>query len=365
MGIATRDLVASNTSSVVSVPLAAGFGGIVAQWQLNSLMDSVSADEEAGDVEDALRRLEGQINPEKKQEKASKIDGWVRTMRERLIAGDYVDEPPRYLDEDIVDDEYVQNHSFDSLDDQDSASQQEEAPLLSASEFSWLSGDGGEIALPSTPIPTQSAHFIATNPSSTTGSPTRPDAKPAPEDVVPLEILQSRVRSRPSTASPISRFGNPEAARIHRSWILGVRTAVLANHFAMIDRELFMGVKFEELVLDDWMRCEEVNVLDWAEYLNDRARWRAESRFADKTTALAAVRGRFNLMANFVISEIVLTSPHERPPLVAKFIRIAWVSPNFCLVVLILSVNLHTRNHTSCVTLLAWSPSLLVCKASG
>ena len=364
MGIATRGSVASNTSSIVSVPPAAGFGGIVAQWQINSLMDSLSADEEAGDVEDALRRLEGQINPEKRQEKASKVDGWVRTMRERLIAGDYVDEPPRFLDEDIIDDQNIQNDSFDSLDEQDSASQKGEALVPPASE---PSGDNGEIALPSTPIPTQSTHLIPTNPSSPTSSPTRPEAKPVPEDAVPLEILQSRVPSRPSTASspkePLSRFGNPEATRIHRSWILGIRTAVLANHLAVIDRELFMGVKFEELVLDDWLRCEEVNVLDWAEYLNDRERWRAESRFPDKTTALAAVRGRFNLMTNFIIAEIVLTPPHERPPLVAKFIRIAWVSLNFDL--LILSANTQARNHTSCVTLLAWSPSLLVCKASG
>ncbi len=58
----------------------------------------------------------------------------------------------------------------------------------------------------------------------------------------------------------------------------------------MIDRELFMGVKFEELVNDDWSECEEINVLDWAQYLKDRARWKVEGRFAVKTTALAALR---------------------------------------------------------------------------
>jgi hypothetical protein len=29
---------------------------------------------------EALRRLEGQINPQKGKEKAKKVDGWVRTM---------------------------------------------------------------------------------------------------------------------------------------------------------------------------------------------------------------------------------------------------------------------------------------------
>jgi Gdp/GTP exchange factor required for growth at low temperatures len=341
MGIATRDSVASNASSVLSSPSPTGLGGNIAQWQLNSLIDSLSADEEAGDVEDALRRLEGQLNPEKQQEKASKVDGWVRTMRERMVAGNYVDEPPRFFDEDeFDDDENTQNHSFDSFDNQDSASQHEEAAVSSISESSQPSDGDGKVALASTPIPTQTAHFISTTTSSTSGSPTRPDAKPAPEPAVPLEILESRVTSRPSTASSqkahISRI-------VHRSWILGIRTAVLANHFAMVDRELFMGVKFEELVLDDWIRCEEVNVLDWSEFLDGRERWRAESRFAEKTTALAAVRGRFNLMANFIISEIVLTPPNERPALVAKFIRIAWVSPRFHFLVLIFRLIFTTE----------------------
>lgn len=112
----------------------------------------------------------------------------------------------------------------------------------------------------------------------------------------------------------------------------------------MIDRELFMSVKFEELVLDDWMGCEEVNVLDWAEYLKDRARWKAESRFPDKTSALAAVRARFNLLTNFVISEIVLTQPQERPALVGKFIRIAWKSYLMCNFATLVTIITALRN---------------------
>ena len=205
---------------------------------------------------------------------------------------------------------------MDSLDEQDSASQNE-VEVPPAAESEQLKDDDVESKLVSTPIPTQTTHVIPpgpTVPTSNSGSPTRSDAKPAPEDAVPLEILQSRVPSRPSTASSqkahVSRFTFTDAARIYRSWVLGIRTAILANHFAMIDRDIFMGVKFEELVLDDWMRCEEVHVLDWLEFENDRARWKAESRFADKTIALVGIRGRFNIMANFVISEIVLTPLH-------------------------------------------------------
>jgi len=96
------------------------------------------------------------------------------------------------------------------------------------------------------------------------------------------------------------------------------------QHFSMIDRELFLGVKPEELILDDWMAGADVPVSDWAQYLKDRSRWKAESRFPKKTSALAALRARFNLLANFVISEVVLTAPGERHLLVAKLIRVAF-----------------------------------------
>jgi hypothetical protein len=153
-------------------------------------------------------------------------------------------------------------------------------------------------------------------------------SKSVSEDAVPIEILNSRM---PSTVSlprvaypPPSKFGVTEF-KVHRSFVFAYRAETLAEHFSMIDRELFMCVKFEELVLGDWQKCEEVDVLDWVQFLKDRARWKAESRLPHKTSALAAVRARFNLVANFTISEIVVTRPNERPMLVDKFIRIAWV----------------------------------------
>jgi hypothetical protein len=62
---------------------------------------------QATTVEDALRRLEGQINPKVLQERAEKVDGWVRTMQQRMVDGDYDDgrsalskqEIERFIDE--------------------------------------------------------------------------------------------------------------------------------------------------------------------------------------------------------------------------------------------------------------------------
>ncbi|KAG5642703.1 hypothetical protein DXG03_002306 [Asterophora parasitica] len=335
MGLTSRDSATSNSSSHASSASAIALGAGVAQWQLNALKFSLSDDEENGDVEDALRRLEGQINPKKQQEKASKVDGWVRTIQERMAAGDYSDEAPLFSDDEDESDEEEYESGEQSSNQSSDAFDHDSASVRQAPSISELEGtgedpeDGGMDHLVKTPVPTQLAHVVPA-PSSGPGSPTRStDAKPAPEDVVPIEILQSRMPSnaRPSTSSlnpSISR--NPEAPRVHRSFILNHRAVDLAEHFAMIDRELFMGVKFEELVLDDWMNCKEVDVLDWAQYLKDRARWKVEHRYPDKTSALGAVRARFNLMANFTISEVVLTQPQERPMLVAKLIRVAWAS---------------------------------------
>ena len=327
MGIRSRDSIASGNSAVSSASLGGGLGTNIQQWQVNAIVDSLSENDENGGVEDALRRLEGQIHPQRRKEKAEKVDGWVRAIQERMAAGDFGDERPRFFDEDEDEDE-------DYAIDQHETGSVRRSVQLDAN------------AVPSTPsqltvASAQDDYFGSATPgtldsSGPTSSPKTNDAKPVPEDAVPFEILQSRVSSKQATSycppprgapltSPPKILAAP-GRKSHRCWILNFKVDVLIHHFSMIDRELFLGVKPEELILDDWMSCQEVDVLDWAQYLKDRARWKAESCCSEKTSALAAVRGRFNLMANFVISEVILTHPNERHTLVAKFIRLAIVS---------------------------------------
>ncbi len=108
----------SGASSTASSASGAGLGGQIQQWQVNALVDSLSDDGEAGDVEDALRRLEGQINPKRQQEKASKVDGWVKTMQERMATGDYEDEEPPFSDEDIYDGEADEDDGSEGGEDE-------------------------------------------------------------------------------------------------------------------------------------------------------------------------------------------------------------------------------------------------------
>ncbi|KAG1750327.1 uncharacterized protein EDB91DRAFT_1216985 [Suillus paluster] len=347
MGIRSRDSVASGGSTVSSASVGAPLGHNIQQWQVNALVDSLSDDDDNGGVEDALKRLEGQINPQKRKERARKVDGWVRTIQERMVAGDFGDEQPRFFGED------------NEEDDEDYVIDQHETGVLrmdgqtfvgTASQVT-ISGASTEDHFTSGRLESSAPFEGMFGGSGPTSPPARmSDLKPAPEDAVPLEILQSRVPSRPSTS-----HGSPKASQFiitspskfippgrkqHRSWILTTSTDTVVQHFSMIDRELFLGVKPEELILDDWMSCQEVNVLDWAQYLKDRARWKAESRWSQKTSALAAVRGRFNLLVNFVVAEIVMTHPSDRAMLVGKFIRVAlkaYVQSNFNTLVAIIA----------------------------
>jgi hypothetical protein len=338
MGFASQDesvASASNSrrSSVVSSVLEAGLGNTIQQWQVNALIDSIGEDEDEGDVEDALRRLEGQMNPQKQRAKETKVDNWVRTIRDRLAAGDYGDEAPRYLS-----------------DEEDAGNEAETGEDVGAPGSAPLSA----VSSPSRPGSPASVRRVSSfglimdssTPTPGPGQPPQPlpapstsrsaeDNKPAVEDVLPPEILLGRLAApAPVPTVPVKPPTTVRGAGVYmaegsrRSWVLAVPTVALAIHFTMIDRELFLAIKFEELVSDDWRSSEAAqaaNVLDWGQFLKDRARLKAQGVEGYPTSALVAARARFNLLTNFVVSEIVDTLPSERASVAAKFIRVAWV----------------------------------------
>ena len=317
------------------------------QWQVNAIVDSLSDDEEAGDVDTALNKLEGRINQTQQTLKQSKVDTWVKSIRERMANGLYGDDKPRFPVDDSDEDEGSNENEVDEFGvvrSSQPVNATEQSPVQRMSidtkraSQSSSANDGASPDLETPMAQTYASKATFHSPRSGPGSPTMgTESMPAIEDVVPLEILQSRVPTWPSTSScsgvrsparisspPPSTFIPP--TKPHRSFFMSVRAASLAEHLATIERELFIGLKFEELVVDDWRNSvEESNILDWAQYLKDRARYKAEGRLTPKTNALVAFRGRFNLFAKFVASEIVMTPPTERLALVTKFIRVAWV----------------------------------------
>ncbi|KAF8261243.1 hypothetical protein EI94DRAFT_1607660 [Lactarius quietus] len=332
MGFASQDGSASNSrrsSAVSGGGPEGGLGNTIQQWQVNALIDSLSDDEDEGDVEDALRRLEGQMNRQKQRAKETKVDNWVKTIRERLVAGDYGDEAPRYLSDDGEDESSVAGGARARGSTLSSALSSPSRPGSPASVRHVSSF--GVLVDNTTPVPSQTPQPGSVSPAASRSA---KDKKPAVEDAVPVEILRGRltapnpasmvVAKIPSTPARLPTMYGPD---YHRSWVLSFPTVSLAVHFSMIDRELFLAIKFEELVSDDWRGPEAAqvaNVLDWGQFLKDRARWKAQGVEGYQTSALVAARARFNLVTNFVISEIVDTPLAHRSSLVSKFIRVAW-----------------------------------------
>ncbi|TDL26913.1 ras GEF [Rickenella mellea] len=340
----------------------------LSQWQMNALVDELSDDEDGpGDAEAALRRLEGQINHQAQQAKEAKVDGWVRTMQQRLAQGDFRDDRPRnFSDDEDEDDNSDEDYGTgvrlrDLGDDAD-------APSLSPTQEVVVTDDSadepntpsvsGDVSpdMPLTPTPEQTSRSVNDGSSGPTSpASTGMDTKLKVREFVPSDILQNRMSSQPTVPSVPPRIGRniqtasfvqhstPNIAATHHSFILNHRSEVLAQHFAVIDREIFLGIRFEELVSEDWHTpSEELNVLDWGQFLKDR-RHKIDSRGEGRTSALAASRARFNLLANFTLSEIVMSQPNERVRVVNKFIRVAWkayLQNNFAtLVALIAGLN--------------------------
>jgi len=316
MGIVSQESLRVSVSSSVSEtsPTASINAGPqpIKRWQMKSLQqtfeDISNSSDDKGDVDAALRRLEGQINPKVLQENAEKVNGWVRNLQERMANGDY------------------ENSIFSEDEVEDFIDEVDATPPVSAvsRESEEVTGNGHGIDEETKEVTklTQSMHQSSTPPSIDISL---DDSQTLVEGPVPAEILQSRMSTAASPLNSPLKFTTLTASRVHRSFILNFPAEQLAQHLTMIDRELFMSIKFEELVTGEWLECEEIDVIDWAQYLKDRARWKAESRYAHKTTALAALRARFNLTVAFVNAEVVLTPPNERSSVVGKFIRIAWV----------------------------------------
>ena len=366
MGIRTRESMLSRSSIVSSsseVEADGGeggeMGGPIQAWQLNAILDSLSDEEEGGDVEAALRRLEGQINQDKVKEKQSKVDQWIQSMHHRQAGGQFARDSTGSLS-DEEDYGQVERRRFSGDSAQDiTIGMSATSPQLSSRSSIISMEQIPSAAMSTVPLPSTSATSpeqqklsldmlqVSGGRSDTAfsdGDALTPltEARPLVEDAVPLEILQSRVPSRPSTSAgspaqdgltpqpsaglPPPPSVPPQVLKRHHSFVLNYRAEILMQHLSMIDRELFLSINFEELITPHAVgSAEDANILDWSHFLRERARLKAEGRGGSKTSALTAVRGRFNLVANFVLSEIVLTHPSERAMVINKFIRLAWV----------------------------------------
>lgn len=105
----------------------------------------------------------------------------------------------------------------------------------------------------------------------------------------------------------------------HVSFVLSYSSKALAEHFTIIERDMLQEIDWRELVELQWNKdLSPVN--SWLEII-------VNETYYSKNKGVNLVISRFNLMVNWIISEILLTkTEEERIMIISRFIHVAYHS---------------------------------------
>lgn len=334
-------------------------------------------DEGLGGVEEALRRLEGFIDEDKKAARAKRVEAlWqqsqLRQMTERRLQGEDDDDNGNKSHTDIA--KQVDGRVSSRLSAPVSAPVAPRPASLKPADSTLAPNAELWNDLPSSAPPTSSSKPIvpSSRPQTMLPTSTAPlrvpskDSTPsqrvrnATTDGAPLKIDTAvsptgrtteatqtgllappaahaphwtQVMFSPQRRSAVPRHSvRPTAGPqppVHRCFLLGHKTDVLARQFALIECELFTAVDWSELVSERWKtRHHKFEVLDWEDFYRSRVRCKATSNARGKRhedAAVEAIVARFNLTCNWVASEVLLTrNLDERVAVISKLIRLAF-----------------------------------------
>lgn len=109
------------------------------------------------------------------------------------------------------------------------------------------------------------------------------------------------------------------AAGSHVSFILSYDSRAIAEHFTIIERDMLQEIDWKELIELKWNK-ELTPVNSWLEII-------VNDEYYNKNKGVNLVIARFNLVVNWIISEILLTKDEdERREIISRFIHIAYHS---------------------------------------
>ncbi|EJU00241.1 ras GEF [Dacryopinax primogenitus] len=275
--------------------------GPLAIWQLDLIGAYLESDEEEGEVGDAaaaLAKLEGQIDESRQAQR------WKR-------AGEFIEEAA-VIAQGMLDEKLAKDRAS-----------------IECSSMGSAPSARNTISV----TPANSEKAVRLPPAS--AAPARPHA------------------SSIGSVSPLPVIPPPPSYKMdHVSLILMHGSTELAEAFCLIDCEMMLAIRFEEILHLEWYgRIQtEPDVLDWVSFIKNRAVVRYElqqkhrkmrnqrhsatspdqptMRIAEgsirKLSDIAAIKARFNLMVHWIAHEILLTHPTRRVELVNKLIRIAY-----------------------------------------
>lgn len=222
----------------------------------NFVIDGLESDdeEESGDVEAALRRLEGQIDSEKQKIKAARVE---RQMAKSAAAADSGLEP-QHESADEQDDNPVGEtrtpRSSASADPEEQARSAVVSTLINP-EIGDSASSGPRMLTPEPPglnapdLPhdmrsSSPAHHSSSEvPAKTRLSTLRLSMGRKPS----IRNLLSRTHPPLETAGPQSKLSIPPTMQpAHRSFVLLCKTEVLARQFCLIERDLLSNISWHE-----------------------------------------------------------------------------------------------------------------------
>ncbi|KAH9821352.1 hypothetical protein DFH28DRAFT_883188 [Melampsora americana] len=325
----------------------AGGIGVVA----NFVAEGLDSDEdEPGDVEAALRRLEGVIDADREKEKARKVERQMMKSLEASRTGNRsrsstIDSHRTFSSSAsslaVVTDE--EEEEEEEVEQEDGEAEQDEE------EMEMLSGqDDLAVDKASTPtIPEITFDHVAERDSkiqeghrSSEEKSSRPKfmnsskesivdsngvggndlwkRKHKPLTAIELNgnqqamdrklALHKRFVGGGALSRPMSLFGGAGGAQppIHRSFLLDFRTEILAQQFALIERDLLRKISWQELLMSRWQDNGGIGSSNdsncWTSYMKQRV---IEGK--SKSDNVRSLIVRFNLTCNWVASELVMT----------------------------------------------------------
>ncbi|UZJ52982.1 hypothetical protein CBS101457_002302 [Exobasidium rhododendri] len=283
-----------------------------------------SDDEEPGDVEAALRRLEGFIDQDKQKEKARRVEAmWLRSQTQRQ-------EEEREQEARAAEEQSSSRQSAPSVQ-QTSIVEGNESKDSCHREQKMSTGNSAPSLAPARPVKERSLTQRGLFSSSAQQIMAKSAASKHQKGDHGMLSALSPPPLPPPPAPP--RLWVSPPAPVHHSFLLNYRSEVIAQQFCLIESELFRAVTWREVVSDDWKQKQSTGqVLDWESFYQSKVRRKVEAQKSSEGTMdtsdlfdVEAIIARFNLTCNWVASEVVLTRHvDERAAVICKLIRIAW-----------------------------------------
>ena len=275
---------------------------VIPNFVLDGLVDSDDEDE-PGDVEAALRRLEGLVDESKERKHALRVQQQMEKSRK-------LEEEARARQQAL--EQAAGLSAQASQGPSDTPSTLVESPMedinvgLLPSLQGLQSAAGSPQSVATPPTWASSVADVRATPQGTVRQAMPPIITPAPPTHKPN--LTARLFGAPSVEkAPTTASVSAVLPPGHRAFILYFRTDVLARQFALIERDLLRLVRYQELADGSWRHyIGETDVLDWELYVKDRRRADVAARESGQraSSAVQDVIARFNLTANWVTSEV-------------------------------------------------------------